>query len=422
MSDISMNSEVRFAKVEIYLKQKNHSKAEAELSEMLSLDPNDPYIFIYFAHLYQLKNDYAKANIAIDNAISLSPNLHQAFRMKSEISFNQQNFSDAENYIRTAIELDPNEASYLGFLAEIKIQKKQYNDALEISNRALSINAEDSISLNARSQALVKLNRSPEAFQTIEGALRNDPNDAYTHANYGWSLLEQGDNKKAQIHFREALSRDPDFEYARDGMTESLKSSYFIYRLFLKYSFFINKQTATFQWSFLFGYLFLVKVLRTIAKEYESLQWFLYPIIGILGILAFSTWIIKPISNLILKLHPFGIHLLTKKEKWSSNLVGGSVFVFFVGIVLSVFTKDLTYLSLSIVAFGILPPVGNMFQKTRYPKLFPLYTCFMFGVGIISILISFSEREFFNVFTFVYVLMFVGFTWMYNYFAIGQNR
>jgi tetratricopeptide (TPR) repeat protein len=417
-----MNTELRFKKVEIYLKQKNYAKAEAELSEILSQDPNDPYAFIYFAHLYQLKSDYAKAHMAVDNAISLSPNEPQLFRIKSEISFNQQNFSDAENYIKTAIELDPEDASHLGFLAEIKIQKKQYNDALEISNRALSINSEDSISLNARSQALVKLNRSPEAFQTIEGALRNDPNDPYTHANYGWSLLEQGDYKKAQIHFREALTQDPEFEYAKDGMSESLKSSYLIYRIFLQYSFFINKQTPTFQWSFLLGYFFLVRVLRTIAKQNENLQWFLYPIIGILGILAFSTWIITPISNLILKLHPFGVHLLTKKEKWSSNLVGLSVIVFLLGIVLTGFLKDLTYLSLSIVAFGILPPLGNLFQKTRYPKLIPIYACIMFGVGVISIIFCFSEREFFNVFTFIYILLFVGFTWIYNYLAIQQNR
>jgi len=422
MSDRFMNSEHRFAKVEIYLKQKNYAKAEAELSEMLSLDPNDSYIFIYFAHLYQLKKDYAKAHIAIDNAISISPNESQTFRMKSEISFNQQNFSDAENYIKKAIELDPDVASHLGFLAEIKLQKKQFNDALEISNRALSIDAEDSISLNARSQALVKLNRSPEAFQTIEGALRNDPNDPYTHANYGWSLLEKGDYKKAQIHFREALTRDPDFEYAKDGMTESLKSSYLIHRIFLKYSFFINNLTATFQWSFLLGYMFLVKVLRTIAKHNENLQWFLYPIIGILGVLAFSTWIIKPISNLILRLHPFGVHLLSQKEKLSSNLVAVSILIFILGIVLTGLFKDSTYISLSIVAFGILPPLGNMFQKTRYPKLLPLYTCSMFGVGIISIITSFSQKELFNLFTFIYILLFVAFMWVFNFLVIGHDR
>ena len=32
--------------------------------------------------------------------------------------------------------------------------------------------------------------------------MREDPNNSYTHANYGWGLLEKGNHKKALEHFK----------------------------------------------------------------------------------------------------------------------------------------------------------------------------------------------------------------------------
>ena len=90
-------------------------------------------------------------------------------------------------------------------LANFKLSRKKYEEALEIANEALEIDAENILALNTRSTSLLKLNRKEESFETIEGALREDPNNAYTHANFGWGLLEKGDHKKALEHFREAL-------------------------------------------------------------------------------------------------------------------------------------------------------------------------------------------------------------------------
>ncbi|GBF48520.1 tetratricopeptide TPR2 repeat-containing protein [Leptospira ryugenii] len=417
-----MNLEIQFEKIEVYFKQKNFSKAEKELSAMLSQNPREALIFIYFAQLYNLKKEYPKGHVAIDNALAISPNDPYAFNIKSILYYNQQKYSEAEKYIKKAIELVPEFASYHGHLAEIKIQRKQFNDALEIANLALSIDPEDTLALNARSQALVKLNRNPEAFKTIEGALRNDPNDPYTHANYGWGLLEAGDYKKAQMHFKEALTQDPNFEYAKEGLSESLKATYFIYRIFLKYSFFISNQTAKFQWMYFLGFFLLVRSLKTIAKLNENLQFFIYPILVVLGIFAFSTWLIPPIANLILRLHPLGLHLLNPKEKWSANFVAVSLFLFFSGILLCLFFQEYHFASLSIIGFCLIAPLGNMFQSTKYPKVLPIYACILLILGMSAISLSLVERELFNVFTMVFVFLFIGFTWLYNFLVIGQNE
>ena len=83
---------------------------------------------------------------------------------------------------------------------------------MELADRSLEIDAENLLGLNTRSTALLKLNKSEESFSTIEGALREDPNNAYTHANYGWGLLEKGSHKKALEHFKESLKHNPNFD------------------------------------------------------------------------------------------------------------------------------------------------------------------------------------------------------------------
>ncbi len=65
--------------------------------------------------------------------------------------------------------------------------------------------------------ALVKLGRKAEAGADDRAALLRDPENALTHANQGWALLEQGDHGKALEHFREALRIDPEIEWARAG-------------------------------------------------------------------------------------------------------------------------------------------------------------------------------------------------------------
>src|SRR5690606_2150752 len=113
--------------------------------------------------------------------------------------------------------------------------------------------------------ALIKLDRSEESFETIEGALREDPNNAFTHANYGWGLLEKGNHTKAMEHFKEALSHSPNLDYAQAGMLEAIKATNPIYRLFLKYAFWMGNMAAKFQWGFIIAFYILFRVIRSTA-------------------------------------------------------------------------------------------------------------------------------------------------------------
>lgn len=417
-----MTEDHRISKVEILIQQKKFTEAEKILTDLLRIDPNNIHYLSLLAEINLQLDKYDIANQIIDNAIGLSPDNPYLFYIKTRISIQQGNFNEAESYINEAIELDPYDGDYFALLANIQLGRKQFDQALETANKALEIDAENLLALNTRSTALNKLNRSEESFNTIEGALREDPNNAYTHANYGWGLLEKGDHKKALEHFKEALSNDPNFEYAQSGLLEAIKASNPVYRLFLKYSFWMSNLTAKYQWGVIIGFYLGFKALRSLAKNNESLQPYLIPLIVALAIIAFSTWVIVPISNLFLRFNKYGQLLLDKNEKISSNFVAISLITFFIGLLLYILLSDERMLTIAVFGFAMMLPLGTMFSPSRNKYALLVYTIFLSIVGLTAIGLTFSSGDMFNFMTIVFIFSFMAFQWVANYILIKEDN
>ncbi|MCA1745961.1 MAG: tetratricopeptide repeat protein, partial [Bacteroidales bacterium] len=348
-----MAEDNRLVKVEIFIQQNRFSEAEKVLSDLLSEDPNDTQYLSLLGEVNLQQGKLDNAHLIINNAIGLSPDAPHLFYIKSRIAVQQGVLAEAEKFIHQAIELNSYDADYFALLASIQLGRKRFNEALETANRALEIEAEHLLALNTRSTALNKLKRSTESFDTIEGALREDPNNAYTHANYGWGLLEKGDHKKSLEHFKEALKKDPTFEYAQAGMLEALKAANPIYRLFLKYAFWMGNLTSRYQWGVIIGFYIVIRVLNAVARNNEGLQPYLTPIVIGLALIAFSTWVIAPISNLFLRFNKYGQLLLDKKEKLSSNYVAASFGLFVAGLLAYFSLSDARFLPVAIFGFAM---------------------------------------------------------------------
>ena len=417
-----MTEDNRLSKVEILIQQKKFAEAEKILSDLLGEDSANIHFLSLLAEVYLQQGKFDNANSIIDNAIGISPDAPYLFYIKSRIAIHQDSLGEAEKYINNAINLDPYDADYFALLANIKLGRKQFGEALEISERALEIDAENLGALNARSTALNKLNRSEESFKTIEGALREDPNNAYTHANYGWGLLEKGDHKKALEHFKEALTNDATLAYAQAGMLEALKATNPIYRMFLKYSFWMSNLTAKYQWGVIIGFYLGFRALKAIARSNAGLQPYLLPLIIALALIAFSTWVIAPISNLFLRFNKYGQLLLGKAEKISSNFVAVSFGVFIVGLLLYFALSDERFLAIAAFGFAMMLPLGSMLSPSKNKNALLIYTTVLAIVGIIAISLVYATGEMFNVMTTVFVLGFVGFQWVTNYLLIKEDN
>lgn len=412
----------RLSKIEILIQQQKFSEAEKILADLLSEDSNNIHYLSLLAEVYLQQDQFENANSIIKNAIGISPDEPHLFYIQSRIAIHQDDFNEAENAIQQAIDLYPYEADYFALLSNIKLVRKQFEKALDIANIALEIDPENLLALNTRSTALNKLDRSEESFETIEGALREDPNNAYTHANYGWGLLEKGDHKKALEHFKEALTNDPSLDYAQAGMLQAIKATNPIYKLFLKYSFFMSNLTAKYQWGVIIGLYLGFRLLRTIADNNEALQPYLTPLIIALAFIAFSTWIIGPIGNLFLRFNKYGQVLLDKKEKMSSNFVAFSLGIFLIGLLLYLILSDDKMLTIAAFGFAMMLPLGSMFSPSKNKNALLIYTTALGVVGLLAIAVTFISGGMYNVFSMAFLFGFIAYQWIANYMLIKEDN
>lgn len=410
------------SRAQILIQQKRYAEAEKLLRDILRTNPNDILVLTLLAETNLLQEKVNEANTIVHSAIAISPDAHHLFYLKSKICIHQENYDEAEKSIKQAVEYEPSDGDYYALWASIKLSRKKYDEALTLANKALELDAENILGLNIRSTALLKLDRADEAFKSIEGALREDPENAYTHTNYGWSLLEKGDRTKALEHFREALKHDPNFAYAKAGMVEALKAKSIFYRLFLKYAFWISNLTAKYQWGVILGFYFGFKGLRLLADKNESLRPYLTPLLILLGVIAFSTWVITPISNLFLRLNAYGKYLLTKDEMLSSNFVGISFLIFIVGGALYIVSGDQKFLPIAAFGFAMMLPFGVMFSPSKSKFFLMAYTAAMALLGIAGIAVALNTGELFNTFAAIFIFGFIAFQWAANYILIKDGN
>ena len=408
--------------VQILLQQSRFDEAHKIAGEMLAENPNNPYLLAMVSEILLGKDDLDGALEMANNAIGISPDLDFLFYNRSRIYIEKEKYDLAESDLKQAIQLNPLDSDYFALLANIKLVRKKFQEAFELSNKALEINAENILALNTRSRAQLKMDDQEGAQKTIEGALREDPHNAYTHANYGMNLLEKGDHKKALEHFKEALKIDPNNDYAQAGMVEALKAKHVVYRWFLKYAFWMGNLTKQYQWAVIIGFYFFFKLVRGMAESNETLRPFLVPVIFLLVLLAFSTWIIAPISNLFLRLNPYGKHLLDEKEIMSANFVGLSALVSLLGIILYFVLGADLWLAVAGFGFTMMIPLSVMFlpQKNKYALL--VYTVALFVIGLIALSSTFATGILINGFAAMYLIGLFIFQFAANYFLIEESN
>lgn len=417
-----MMDDNKASRVAILIEQKKYSEAERLLKDLLAHDSGNVQCIALLAEVNLQLDRHDSARQLIDNAIGLSPDTPHLFYMKARVSVAADSYDEAEQHVNHAITLDPADADYHALLAYIKLSRKQFEKALACADRSLALDPENVLALNTRSTALLKLDRKEDSFATIQGALREDPNNSYTHANYGWGLLEKGDHKKALDHFRESLKNDPSNQYAKAGMVEALKATNPVYRLFLKYAFFMSNLTGKYQWAVIIGFYVGVRFLRTVAESNERLRPFLVPLIILLTLIAFSTWVIEPISNLFLRFSRYGQFLLTREEKQSSNFVALGFALFLGGILLYAATTDERYLAVSAFGFAMMVPLGVVFSPAKHRVALVIYTVAMALIGILALGVTFSSGVVFNLFTVIFLFAFVAFQWLTNFFLIRSSN
>jgi tetratricopeptide (TPR) repeat protein len=354
-------------RIELLLEQDRFVDAEKILHTLLPENPDSAYLKYLQSRCREKQGDTRTAMQFIDEAIGLQPDNAWFFFHKALLSSEMKKPQDAHRLISEAIALDSQEAGFYGFKALLLYNDKQFQKALDEANEGLALNPENMTCLNVRSLAQSSLNQRDSAEETIQDALRSDPNNAFTHTTQAYLLLRKGNASKALEEFKEALRIDPHSEYAKAGLIEALKSRYFIYRWFYLFFAFIAEKSAPFQWILLFGFIIIRNIADRMAAAIPDLA-LLFNIISY-GILIFIllTWVITPLSDLLLRLSPYGRYALSKDEIRCSNWSGLLIAFSLAAVVAWGITQNFDYLFVSIVFFCSILPVSVIYRFKNHP-------------------------------------------------------
>ena len=356
-----------FERAQLLVSQSRFDMAETSLRAALTGDPGDYRAHALLAYCLLRLGRGKDALAEADAAVAAEPGAPYAHYIRALTLAETGKRAEAKTAAREAIRLDPSDADYFALLGGIHLDDKSWSDALKSAESALVLDAEHVQAANVRAAALVKLGRGAEAGATLDSTLAREPESAVTHANMGWTLLERGDHKKAQEHFREALRLDPHQEWAREGIVESMKARNPVYRFMLQYFFFMSKLPAKGQWAVVLIALVGTRLLRGTAKAYPAFE----PaamVIGILYVLFMvATWLARPLFDLVLRLDRFGRLCLSEDQIKGSNWLGLTLLASVAFLILR-YATGLEALMMG--AFGCLAlsvPVAGIYQ-TANPK------------------------------------------------------
>lgn len=349
--------------------QNRHELAENELRLSLLTEPQNPQALALLALCLSERKQYAEATETAERAITAAPDSPLGFQALASMMNDRNRFKEAQTAIEEALRLDPYNVHAFGTLAQTLIHQKEWQDALNVAESGLEIDAEDVDCANLRAIALVKLGRREEAGAMIDTALGKNPDNPVTHANQGWTLLEQGQPKKAMEHFREALRLDPSNEWARGGIVEALKAQNFIYAIMLKYFLWMARLKSGAQWGVLIGVFLGNRVLGGISDANSDLAPWILPLRILLFSFVVMTWIAGGLFDLLLRCNRFGRLALSRDQTVASNWLGVTLFLALVSAGFCVgFGIESAFL-VPLVVFGLLLlPVAGAFRGEGWKR------------------------------------------------------
>jgi len=414
----------RASHAEILISQGKYPQAEDILSGLMATGVDRQDIWRMLIMTWIGMGEYNAAKDLCKTSLHHYP--HDAWTLYSlaHIYWAESQYQEAQNYLQEAIKMEPDSDNYHTLLSSIHLSQKNYTKALDCTNTALELNPENVEALNNRAQALLALGRKEEAFVGMEFALRTDPENPETHAHMGWHLLHIGQEKKALYHFKEALQKNPLNDYALNGMQEAMKAQFPLYRYFLMLSLKLQKLNNQQQWGFIIGVYLIYRGLIYIAKQFESLQLFIFPILFLLIFYFISSWILSPLMNLYLLTNIFGKLTLTDGQKESAKYTGIALTLCLISV--GIYYMDATnegWLHLALVAFLLMIPLGSMNNSLEIltTKKLRFFTLALTILGLGSALVALLDGDFLNVTIWPFIIGTFAYQWYANYLLMTEE-
>ncbi len=296
--------------------------AEKEFKLVLAGSPDDAQCHSALGLCLTGQEKFDAAEREARLGVGLAPDVDFSHYVLGRVLRDRNRYKEAQVSVDEAIRLDPEDANNRFLQASIHSSQERWTECLASADAGLAIDAEHDGCANLRALALTQLGRKDEASATIADALQRSPENGMTHANQGWALLHRNQPQQAREHFREALRLDPTNDFARSGLLSAIKAENALFRGLLAFFLFMGRQRAGMRWVIIIGVIVGRNLLTNVAKQHPEWGIVLYPLLALLAVAIYSTWLANPLMNLVMRAHPQGRHALTRDDYQQANLIG----------------------------------------------------------------------------------------------------
>lgn len=298
------------------------------LRGVLAQDPDDPFAHTLLAICAAELEQWPVAIEHADRAVHLAPDAPASWHAKGHVHLEMRQWPEAEAAARETIRLEPGAVDGHALLAAAMASQRRWPETLAAAEEGLQLDPTHDDCTNLRGFALTQLGDAEGAAAALRGQLGRTPSDARTHANRGHTLMHQRQYREAQEHFREALRLDPQSEWAREGLVESLRASHWFYRPILRFLLWMERMSPRAQFGVLIGGYLLYRIVSSEAVSGPMGAW-KWLFIGPYFAFCLATWFAPMLLNLVLLLSPLGRIAVTRRETVESVIVvallGGGV-------------------------------------------------------------------------------------------------
>ncbi len=309
------------SRASLLIQSRRYEEATQVLMECVVQNPQCAHAHALMSMCFRETDKLKEATEQATLAIAAEPELAIGHYAMANAMWARNRFETANISIDEAIRLESDDPENFALKSQILFSLRDWRGSLAAAEKGLELSPTDETCANLHAMALRQLRQGSVAEDSIRATLARDPDNAITHANLGWSLLDDGKPNEALVHFQEALRLEPDSAFARQGLIHALRARYFFYRWMFAYFSWISKFSAKYMWGILIGGYVGYQLLAGFAKRTPSLAPFIYPLMAAYVVFALSTWLITPLTNFLLLSSRYGRFALQRLETMTAVAV-----------------------------------------------------------------------------------------------------
>jgi tetratricopeptide (TPR) repeat protein len=299
-------------------------EAEACFYSVLAQEPENDYCYFRLS-LCQMTQEGKKQRAleSVEAAIRLQPLDSTYHAIRAVILAALRRGTQALTAAEEAISLAPEDALARAAKANALSSMERWAESEQWCLLALECDPDHSMAANLLAHVLRMQGKSVENADAVAALLAADPEDSMAHVNAGWSALQRGDRKQAEVHFREALRLDPESDVARTGLIESFRARSVFYRAYLAYTFFLQRFTAGKQWAIMIGLYAIYQIARANLKLIDPRLSVGFVFLWLA--LVFWIWLAPGVGNFLILMDRSARLALDRQGAWLGLAVGGGL-------------------------------------------------------------------------------------------------